>query len=635
MDLKRAFSKWTVLALSMAFMFTWIPFLSGAEEPKNAWLSAPAGESAQKDPLIQKLHEAREAGDMEAMRKIEAMLPRPPAGEECSGDVIVVPSTTYGGPGDPSLALGGGLKSGELDGAKEATFGADVHVRSSNGDSWEFNQTMVSDSKGRMYVAWEDDVFAKNYIQIYSSSDGGKTWSAYGYVMNSGADLTRPSLAVGEGAQDVLLLAYIMDDGSSIPVPEVATAPLGSPSFTIHSVPVWGFWESYQRPVINTDSIHFNGWIAYLTCEGVYDSSVDNVNICHWRSVDGGVTWIDQQAVFGGSDAFYWTDPDETYGTTQKRVILTTFNYSDSTLYTVTSDDWGFSWNVPVAVYTMSEIPMFYVNPEIAAAVNEDNVMLCCTRSYNGNDCVGYAYSKNTGNNWTNLYYMSGHQDYYYEFYPFLTANEGGGDWHLAFHKNEHVMYTQRPQDLGTIWTTPVVVDDMGMSFLFYPVKGITSDWSTNQACIAWLDYRDDPATISDCDTYADFPGSLGLGTDMFEIIAADGGDINFALNAGPSHAGQAYLLLGSVTGMEPGIPLPGGYATLPLNWDPFLNLVIGLINTPVFQNFYGTLNGSGRATARFTVSPFALLGYVDIYFAFATMNPWDFASNAVMVRVE
>ena len=38
------------------------------------------------------------------------------------------------------------------------------------------------------------------------------------------------------------------------------------------------------------------------------------------------------------------------------------------------------------------------------------------------------------------------------EFGAALTANEGGDDWHLAFHSEGSVMDTRRPQDLSALW---------------------------------------------------------------------------------------------------------------------------------------------------------------------------------------
>ena len=63
-------------------------------------------------------------------------------------------------------------------------------------------------------------------------------------------------------------------------------------------------------------------------------------------------------------------------------------------------------------------------------------------------------------------------------------------------------------------------------------------------------------------------------------IASSTGGIINFTLDAGLNNAGRNYILLGSTSGTELGFPLPGGYVTLPLNWDALTNAVLQNLNT-------------------------------------------------------
>ena len=70
------------------------------------------------------------------------------------------------------------------------------------------------------------------------------------------------------------------------------------------------------------------------------------------------------------------------------------------------------------------------------------------------------------------------------------------------------------------------------------------------------------------------------------------------------------------------------------MNWNPFLNLVLSLVNTPVFQHFMGVLDGNGRATARFNAP--ALPGYAGLmmHFAYLLNDPYDCVSNPAAVEV-
>jgi hypothetical protein len=125
----------------------------------------------------------------------------------------------------------------------------------------------------------------------------------------------------------------------------------------------------------------------------------------------------------------------------------------------------------------------------------------------------------------------------------------------------------------------------------------------------------------------------LSLATDM-ETLPETGGTVHFNLDAGTLEAERNYLLLGSVSGTEPGLPLPGGLVTLPLNWDAFTDLVIALINTSVFTNFLGTLDGDGTATAQLNAPSVPGIAGVTMHYAYALNNPFDFVSNPVAIRI-
>lgn len=124
--------------------------------------------------------------------------------------------------------------------------------------------------------------------------------------------------------------------------------------------------------------------------------------------------------------------------------------------------------------------------------------------------------------------------------------------------------------------------------------------------------------------------------SDTTTLSESTGGKVNFNLNAGSKNAGRSYLMFAGVTGTNPGFIPPPGLVTIPINWDIFTNLVINLTNTSIFQNFYGTLDSSGKATAMFdTLGPFTGGAGLNMNFAFGLdLSYWDFASNPVFVDV-
>jgi parallel beta-helix repeat protein len=129
--------------------------------------------------------------------------------------------------------------------------------------------------------------------------------------------------------------------------------------------------------------------------------------------------------------------------------------------------------------------------------------------------------------------------------------------------------------------------------------------------------------------------GWVTLNVDTLEISAGTGGTINFTLTAGAIHANRDYVLLGSITGTEPGIQLPGGLI-LPLHRDSFTDITFNFANTPFFVNFKGTLDNSGSGNAQFnTLGPLpnVFVGRT-VHFAFFLYGPFDFVSSPVAIEI-
>ncbi|MFH2001146.1 MAG: hypothetical protein ABIK28_15800 [Planctomycetota bacterium] len=113
------------------------------------------------------------------------------------------------------------------------------------------------------------------------------------------------------------------------------------------------------------------------------------------------------------------------------------------------------------------------------------------------------------------------------------------------------------------------------------------------------------------------------------------GGTVNFQLDAGVQYAYHEYLLLGSTTGTSPGIGLPGGNV-LPLVWDWFTDLIMQYLNSIMFYQFYGILDGNGHATAQFNLPappPGEKWPEMTLWFAYCIKDePKWIPSNTVQV---
>ncbi|MBM3986217.1 MAG: beta-lactamase family protein, partial [Planctomycetes bacterium] len=132
------------------------------------------------------------------------------------------------------------------------------------------------------------------------------------------------------------------------------------------------------------------------------------------------------------------------------------------------------------------------------------------------------------------------------------------------------------------------------------------------------------------------YPPATSLVADAAELSAGAGGVLRLTLHGGTMNAGRAYVVLASLSGSQPGTPLPGGLATLALNWDLATEIVVANLGPPMFPGFLGTLGAQGLGRASFyTLGPLpaALVGHA-LTFAGALMGPWDFATNAVDIAI-
>jgi hypothetical protein len=130
---------------------------------------------------------------------------------------------------------------------------------------------------------------------------------------------------------------------------------------------------------------------------------------------------------------------------------------------------------------------------------------------------------------------------------------------------------------------------------------------------------------------------SAPLISDTPQISVSSGGTQNLSLDAGPPHAGQIYLVLGSLTGTSPGIQVDG--LTLPLVFDSYTVDTLLLANQGSWQQTFGFLDGTGQASAALVPpdgSPPGPAGAV-LYHAAAVFGPTltvVFTSNPVLLSL-
>ena len=131
-----------------------------------------------------------------------------------------------------------------------------------------------------------------------------------------------------------------------------------------------------------------------------------------------------------------------------------------------------------------------------------------------------------------------------------------------------------------------------------------------------------------------EFVDTHSLKSDTFSLSESTGGVVSLSLNGGTSNGGRDYLMLSSITGTAPGIPLPGGVAVLCLNWDIYTEVVSANLNTPYFLGFLGKLDSQGNSVAKIKLPPIPGFAGITIHSAYALAKPWNFASNPVAVEI-
>lgn len=123
------------------------------------------------------------------------------------------------------------------------------------------------------------------------------------------------------------------------------------------------------------------------------------------------------------------------------------------------------------------------------------------------------------------------------------------------------------------------------------------------------------------------------------ELSLFTGGAQFLEVIAGAQYAGQAYLIVGSATGTDQGIPVGNGLS-LPLNWDAYTDYTLSSVNNPPMVNTFAPLDTAGSGEARFELPASTDPGLtgVVLHHAYAVFDvqtlDMKFVSNAAPLRL-
>ena len=126
---------------------------------------------------------------------------------------------------------------------------------------------------------------------------------------------------------------------------------------------------------------------------------------------------------------------------------------------------------------------------------------------------------------------------------------------------------------------------------------------------------------------------SILLTASATSISAATGGTTTLAIQGGVGNALRTYVVLGGTAGTSPGITLQSVH--FPLNFDPFTDVVLDLINSIVFQDFVDDLDIAGNGTATLNAPPIPPVAIgITMHYAAAIFPPLTAASNPVAITI-
>jgi photosystem II stability/assembly factor-like uncharacterized protein len=412
-----------------------------------------------------------------------------------------------------------------------------------------------------------------------------------------------------------------------------------------------------------SDALH--GWVV-----SGYDCEEDAHNM---RTSDGGITWTHDPDVPGGtgvqfvdpsngwmlwngSPASIWRTTDA--GSTWTKHSIPSGSWIEGMFFANATVGWAHGGNGTIKVtgdggQTWSSQASGTSQYIECMEFIDENVGWAAGGWGSGNGFV--IHTTDGGSNWVTQ--MSGVADNHFQSIFFLDAQNGwlgsmkGHVWKTTDGGSN---WNQVAKPAGVERIASIMMEDLNIGWL---AEHDSWDWkgaiyNTTDGGLTWtvsweaswedsfmgaltMDFNGDPWACGAHNTLLRY-GTLRLEADNDKISESTGGIVQFTLDAGVTNAYRNYLLLGSASGTEPGTPLPGGMATLPVNWDAFTVLVINLLNTPIFYDFMGSLDAAGMAAAKFdTLGPLPSgTAGLTFNFAYALHKPWNFVSNPVPIEI-
>ena len=345
---------------------------------------------------------------------------------------------------------------------------------------------------GTLFVAVEQygDTY-DGWVRIYRSDDGGNTWYQWtGFI--AGERMRNPAITYAERAagDKWVHLAAEVASGTTKWVIHIRVNPddSGEWSYVYPASDITG--TSDVRPRITTDNLLYDFYYVYITYSV---NAVDYYPVFFTRSTDFGETFSTPVNITGGaSNSSFETRPDIAYGTSGLFVAFEKLGSDgvelETQVWVTRSTNFGGAWDTPIQV-TTAEDGAFH--PSIAVANGDDTVVVGFTYWFASQTDIFYVYSTDGGDGYSSPYPLP--RTFDSEKAVALSVSDSGGRYHAAFWRDYDIEYTWAAVGSPYSWAPTTTVNDNNAASSIYSRPAICVNPTkpeTNEACIAWTDFR-------------------------------------------------------------------------------------------------------------------------------------------------
>jgi len=352
---------------------------------------------------------------------------------------------------------------------------------------------MTCRSDGTFYVIAVDMVNS-TYLDLYTSADGGATWNYEYSLSDANNAMYMPSIAIGEGVSNRLLIAYESDRNTAdakvvVYWSDLDTDDSGSVTLDTFANNVVG------HPKICVDSPEYSVWYAYLTYvrapSGVFDH-----DLMYSRTLDYGVSWT-TPTMFSNS-VHYGNDHDLDFGAAGVFAAMTMIA-TPTHIRVQRSTDFGNTWSI----YDLGTTPVDVFEPSVAVSNTGDTAVVAFAADYGGGDSDIEAWvTDDGGDSWS------------YAILPYDAQPEASSNlaydpvtdtFHATFNRANGVVITQAEPTALAAWSPLLRVNEQQSATIFVENAIAADPTGTHGVGIAWMDLR--------------VPGQFGVYFDASDVV--------------------------------------------------------------------------------------------------------------------